>query len=112
MGWPGRPLLGSVLVNLFSLAQGDTPSAEEVSDGYWVFFLGAIVIGVVGMVNGLGLLRRYPVARSLLAISSLVLFLPSIGLVVPLLVLVPRLWLTLSRDGKGTLKSYMAREGG
>ena len=83
-----------VFINLFSLAQGNTPSATEVSDGYWVFFVGALVIGAICMLNGLALLRRNPVARPLLIISSIVL-LPSAGLVVPLLVVASSLWLTL-----------------
>ena len=101
-----------VLVNLLLLAKGDTPSATEVSDGYWVFFLGALVIGAIGMVNGLALLRRNPLARRLLAISSLVLLLPSAALLVPLLVVLPSLWLTLSPGGKEALESYMVRENG
>ena len=98
-----------VLTNLFSLAQGNAPSATEVADGYWVFFAGALVIGAIGMVNGLALLRRNPIARPLLAISS-VLLLPSVGLLIPLLVVVPSLWLTLSRDGREAFESYMAQE--
>ena len=97
-----------VFVNLFSLAQGNAPSAEEATDGYWVFFLGALVIGAIGTVNGLAVLRRNPVARPILAISSLVLLLPSVGLLVPLLVVVPSLWLTLSKDGKEAFESYVA----
>ena len=107
----GGLALAYVIANLFSLALGNSPSAEEVSDGYWVFFVGAIVIGAIGMVNGLALLRRNRVARPIL-ISSSVLLLPSIGLLVPLLVVAPSLWLTLSRDGKETFESYMARENG
>ena len=99
-----------VFIQLFSLAQGNTPSATAVSDGYWVFFGGALVIGTIGMVNGLALLRRNPVARRFLAISSLVLLLPSLGLLVPLLVVMPSLWLTLSKDGNEAFESYMARE--
>ena len=112
-GWLGLGGIGFayVLINLFLLAQGNTPSAEEVSDGYWVFFVGAFVTGAIGMVNGFALLRRNQVARRLLIISSLVL-LPLFGLVVPLLVIVPSLWLAFSKDGKEALESYMARENG
>ena len=111
--WLGLGGLGIayVLINFFSLAQGNAPSATEISDGYWVFLVGAFVIGAIGMVNGLALLRRYPVAR-LLAIWSSVLFLPLAGLIVPLLVIGPSLWLMLSRDGKEAFESYMARENG
>ena len=101
-----------VFVDLFSLAQGNSPSATEVADGYWVFFLGALVIGAIGIANGLALLLRSPVARPVLAISSLVLLLPSVGLLVPLLVVVPSLWLTLAKDGKEAFESYVARENG
>ena len=96
-------------INVFSLARGHTPSATEVGDGYWVWFVGALVIGSIGIVNGLTLLRRSPVARRVLAISSLVLLLPSVGLLVPLLVVFPSLWLTLSKDGKEAFESYVAR---
>ena len=94
--WLGLGGLGFafVIINGFPLAQGDTPSATEVSDGYWVFMLLGLVIGAVGMVNGSALLRRYRVARRLLTISSLVLLLPSTAFIVPLLVVVPSLWLT------------------
>ena len=64
------------------------------------------------MVNGLVLLSRIPVARPVLAVSSLVLLLPSVALVVPLLVVGPSLWLTLSNDGKEAFGSYMARANG
>ena len=114
VGWLGLGGLtfAYVLINLFSLAQGNAPSAEELSDGYWVFFLGALVIGVIGAANGLALLRRSSLTRPVLAISSLVLLLPSIGLVVPVLVVAPSLWLTLSGGGKEAFESYMAKENG
>ena len=94
-------------------------TSQEVEGGFWggsVFVLVLLVLGSIQMVNGLALLRRNPVARPLIAISSLVLLIPSaagvvasgIG-VVPLLVVVPSLWLTLSRRGKEALGSYMAR---
>ena len=70
------------------------------------------VVGAICMGNGLALLRRNPVARRLLAISSLVLLLPSAGFVVPLVVVLPSIWLTLSPGGKEAYESYMARENG
>ena len=94
------------------LAQGNAPSATEVSDGYWVFVALGLVMGAIGMVNGLALLRRYPIARPVLAISSLVLLLPSAAFFVPLLVVAPSLWLTLSRGGKEAFESYVAGENG
>ena len=99
-----------VFISLFPLAQGDAPSATAVAEGYWVYAVLGLVLGAIGMVNGLALLRRNPVARPVLAISSLVLLLPSVALMVPLLVVAPSLWLTLSRDGKEAFESYMARE--
>ena len=103
--------IGYAFISLFPLAQGNTPSATAVAEGYWVFNLLGLVMGAIGMVNGLALLRRYPVAR-LLAIWSSVLFLPLAGLIVPLLVIGPSLWLMLSKDGKEAFDSYMARENG
>ena len=105
--------LAVVFINLLPLVQDKTPSGLlESGDGWWIVDLVFFVVGAIGMVNGLALLRRNPVARPLLAISSLVLLLPSAGFVVPLLVVVPRLWLTLSRGGKEALESYMVRENG
>ena len=99
-------------ISLFPLAQGNAPTATEVSDGYWVFVGLGLVIGAIGMVNALALLRRHPVARPVLAISSWILLLPAAAFVVPLLVVAPSLWLTLSRSGKEALESYMATENG
>ncbi len=99
------------VVSLLPVALGNPPTATEVADGYWVFVALGVVIGAIGAANGLALLRRSPVARPLLAISSFVL-LPSAGLVVPLLVVAPSLWLTLSRDGKEAFEGYVARENG
>ena len=99
------------LINLFPLAQGHVPSATEVSDGYWVFLALSLVIGGIGMVNGFALMRRHPVARPLIAISS-VLLLPTVSLLVPVLVVAPSLWLTLSRGGKEAFESYVARANG
>ena len=68
------------------------------------------------MVNGLALLRRNSMGRRLLAISSLVLLVPSAvgvvtGIGIPFLVFVAAsLWLTLTRGGKEAYESYMARE--
>jgi hypothetical protein len=111
--WLGLGSLSFAFVfsQLFPLAQGNAPSATEVADGYWVFVVLGLVIGAIGTANGLALLRRIPVARRLLTISSFVL-LPSAGLVVPLLVIAPSLWLTLSRDGKEAFEGYVSRENG
>jgi uncharacterized membrane protein len=70
-------------VTLLPLAQGNAPSATEVSDGYWVFVALGLVTGAIGMVNGLALLRRHPVARRVIAISSWLVLLPAAGLVFP-----------------------------
>ena len=102
-----------VFINLFPLVQGKTPSGLfESGDGWWIVDLVFLVVGAIGMVNGLALLRRNPVARPVLAISSLVFLLPSVGLVVPLLVVAPSLWLTMSSGGKEAYERYMARENG
>ena len=110
--WLGIGALAFVyaFVSLFSLAQGNAPTATEVSDGYWVFVALGLVIGAMGVVNGTALLRRNRIARPALVVSSLVLILPSLGLLVPLLVVVPSLWLTLSKGGKEALEGYMAKE--
>ena len=100
--------LAYAFIALLPLAQGNAPSATEVSDGYWVFAALALVVGAIGMVNGLALLRRNPVARPLLMVSS-ILLLPSASLLVPLLVVAPSLWLTMSKGGKEAFESYMAR---
>ena len=112
IAWLGLGGLGFayVFIALFPLVQGNAPSATAVREGYWVYIVGALVIGAIGMVNGLALLRRHGVAHRLLAISSLVLLLPSAVFIVPLLVVLPSLWLASS--GKQALESYMARENG
>ena len=75
-----------------------------------------VVLGSVQFANGLALLRRNRKARRLLAISSIILLIPSIGGAVAiigipeLLVVVASLWLTLSKDGKKAFESYMAKE--
>ena len=51
-------------------------TSQEVEGGFWgvlIFVLLLLVLGAVQTVNGLALLRRNPVARRLIAISSLVL---------------------------------------
>ena len=112
-GWLGLGGLAFAygLISLYPLTQGHAPSATEVGDGYWVFVVLSVVMGAIGMVNGLTLLRRNPVARPLIAVSSVVL-LPSAAFFFPLLVLAPSLWLTLSRGGKDAFESYMARANG
>ena len=93
----------------------DPSAAEDGLLGGVVFILLLLVLGTIQTVNGLSLLRRNPVARPIMAISSLVLLIPAAGLAatgfgVPALVVVlASLWLTLSRGGKETLESYMAR---
>ena len=47
-----------VFIHLLPLAQGNAPSATEVSDGYRVFVGLGLVLGAVGVVKGLALLRR------------------------------------------------------
>ncbi len=49
--WLGMGGLGSAYV-FINLAQDYPPSATQVSDGYWVFLGGALVIGAIGMVKG------------------------------------------------------------
>ena len=95
--------------SLFSLVRGNTPSPFEAGDEWPIVVLVFAVAGAICMVNGLALLRRNRVARPLLIVSSLLL-LPSAGLIVPLLVVLPSLWLTLSTGGKEALESYLARE--
>ncbi len=87
-------------------------TSQEVEGGVWggfIFVLVLLVLGSIQMVNGLALLRRNPIARPLIAISSLVLLLPSVLSVFPLLVVLPSLWLTLSRGGKEAFESYIAK---
>ena len=108
-GWLalGGFALAVVIINLLPLLQGDTPSGLfESGQGWWIVDLVILVVGTIGMVNGYALLSRSPIARSFLAISSIVL-LPSAPFLVPLLVVAPSLWLTLSEDGKQSLGSYL-----
>ena len=90
-------------------------TSEEVEGGSLgglIFVLVLLVLGSIQVVNGLALLRRNPVARPLIAISSILLLPPSVLAVFPLLFVAPSLWLTLSSGGKRALASYMARESG
>ena len=57
LAWLGLGGLGPAYV-IINLAQDYPPSATQVSDGYWVFLGGALVIGALGMVKGLVVLRR------------------------------------------------------
>ena len=113
VGW-GVLFFALAIVVWISVVLGDDPEsvAFESGDKWWIVVLVFLVIGAVGMVNGFALLLRSSAARPFLAISSLVLLLPSASSLVPLLVVVPSLWLTFSRDGKKALESYMARESG
>ena len=95
-------------ISLLPLAQGNPPSAAEVSDGYWGFVLLGLAVGAIGIVNGLALLLRLSIARPVLAITSWVLLLPAAAFIVPLLVVAPSLWLAQSRGGKEAFESYTA----
>ena len=101
---------------------------EPAAAADWVdFSLFMLVVGLIHTVNGWALLRRNPLTRPLLAVSSSVLFvLYALGLVtspeysgagnigyvgsIPpvLVVMAASLWLTLSGRGKEALKSYVA----
>ena len=97
-------------------------SSQDVEGGFvggLIFVLVLLAVGAVFSVNGFAPLRRNSVARPLVAISSLILLIPSVagtaagGIGVPLLlVVVPSLWLTLSRGGKKAFESHIARENG
>lgn len=120
----GGIFLALALLAFVSVVLGDDPDAQafEAGDKWWIVVLVLLGVGAILMVPGLALLRRDPVARSLLIISSLVLLIPSavgavaaggaVGLVGALLVVVPSLWLTLSKGGKKAYESYMARAEG
>ncbi len=111
--WLGLGVLCFVVVfiNLIPLFQGRTPSGLfESGEGWWIVDLVFFGAGALWAVNGLALLRRKPLARPLLVVSSIAL-LPASGLVVPLVVAVPSLWLTLSTNGKKAFQSYLAEEG-
>ena len=115
-GWLGLGgfITALAFVAVFSVFLGDDPetAAFESGDNWWIVVLVLLVSGALQIANGLALLRRNPVARPLIAISSLVLLLPSVLSVFPLLVVGPSLWLTLTRSGKEVLESYMARDNG
>ena len=107
-------------IALFAIAQviTDTSAAEDGLLGGVVFVLLLLVLGATFSVNGLALLRRSPATRPLIAISSLVLLIPSAGGAVTgigipaFLVVVASLWLTLSSGGKEAFESYMTRANG
>ena len=119
VGWGGF-FLAIAFLAFLSVVIGDDPETQafEAGDKWWIVVLVFLVLGATFSVNGLALLRRNPVARSVLAISSLVFLIPSALLVVTgsgvllLFVVVPSLWLTLSKGGKEAYESYMARENG
>ena len=105
-------LLEFLFTALLNIAEGFSAFQGEEDGGFIVALLLLwLTGGVIGIVTGLALLRRKPIARRYLLLSSL-LFLPSAQLVFPLLVVAPSLWLTLSRGGKKALESYMARGNG
>ena len=99
-----------------SVVLGDDPAGQafESGDKWWIVVLVLLVLGAIPTINGLALLRRHTVARPVLAISSLILLIPSAvgvvtGIGIPfLVVVVASLWLTLSRRGKEALEGYMA----
>ena len=107
-------------IALFAIVQViiDTSAAEDGLLGGVVFVLVLLVLGATFSVNGLALLRRSPATRPLIAISSLVLLIPSAGGAVTgigipaFLMVVASLWLTLSSGGKEALESYMTKANG
>ena len=79
-GWLG---LGSLslayaFIALYPITQGESPSAAAVREGYWVLVSLSLVFRASGIVNGLAILLRKPVARPALAITSLLCLLPAI----------------------------------
>ena len=117
----GGIFLALAFIAFGSVVFGDDPAGQafEAGDKWWIVVLVFLVLGTIPVVNGLAFLRRNPVARPLIAISSLVLLIPSVvgvvagGIGVPaLLLVVPSLWLTLSRGGKKAFESYIARQNG
>ena len=126
-GWLslGGLFLALAFMAFLSVVLGDDPGGQafEAGENWWIVVLVLLGIGAILMVPGLALLRRNPVAHPIIAISSLVLVIPSavgvvaagdgvIHLVAALLVVVPSLWLTLSRGGKEAYERYMARADG
>ena len=121
-GWLvlGGIFLALALLAFLSVVIGDDPTGQafESGDKWWIVVLVLLGLGAIPMANGLALLRRNPAARPLVAISSVVLLIPSAasavtGLGIPFLAVVAfSLWLTLSQRGKEALEGYMARENG
>jgi hypothetical protein len=121
-GWLGLGgiFLALAFVAFLSVVIGDDPAGQafESGDKWWIVVLVLLALGAIPMVNGLALLRRNTKARPLIAVSSLVLLIPSIGgaatfFGIPLLlVVVASLWLTFSRRGREAFASYTAREKG
>ena len=125
-GWLGLGgiFLALAFIAFVSVVLGDDSAGQafEAGNKWWIVVLVLLGIGAVLMVPGSALLRRNPVARPLLIVSSLVLLIPStvgvvaagdvVNLVGALLVVVPSLWLTLSKGGKKAYESYMARAEG
>ncbi|MDA1347919.1 MAG: hypothetical protein O3A47_03510 [Chloroflexi bacterium] len=121
-GWLvlGGIFLAIALVAFLSVVIGNDPDGQafESGDKWWIVVLVLLALGAVPMVNGLALLRRNPVARPLIAISSLVFLIPSAagaatGVGIPfLLVVLASLWFTSSKNGKKAFESYVARENG
>ena len=108
----GALFFALVLSDLLPRLQGQSAlGLFESGDAWWIVALVFLVIGAICTVSGLGLLRRNPVARPFLIISSIVLV-PLVGLLVPILLLAPSLWLTLSGGGKEAFESYVARANG
>ena len=116
----GGLFLALAFIAFLSVVLGDDSAGQafESGDNWWIVVLVLLVLGAIPIVNGLALLRRNPVGRRLLAISSLVLLAPSAvgvvtGIGIPfLVVVVASLWLTLSKGGKKAYESYMARAEG
>ena len=121
----GGILLALAFIAFLSVVVGEDPAGQafEAGDKWWIVVLVFLGIGAILMVPGLALLRRNPAARPLWIMSSLALLIPSVvwvvaagngvvNLVAALLVVVPSLWLTLSKGGKRALESYMARANG
>ncbi len=115
---PGVIFLALAFVAFLSVVLGDDPAGQafESGDKWWIVVLVLLLLGAVPIINGLTLLRRNPVGRRFLAISSLVLLIPSAagvvtGIGIPFLVVVAAsVWLTLTRGGKEVYESYMAKE--
>ena len=114
----GGIFLALAFAAFLSVVIGDDPAGQafEAGDKWWIVVLALLALAAIPTVNGLTLLRRSPVARPLVTISSLILLIPSAisvvtGFGVPLmLVVVASLWLTLTKGGKKAFESYMARE--